>query len=47
MFHYLPALGAGLENMAKKEKQDVLVSYKFLPIFEKLIQKGKAKPRQN
>ena len=42
MFHYLPALGAGLENMAKKEKQDVLVSYKFLPIFEKLIQKGKA-----
>ena len=42
MFQYLPALGAGLENMAKKEKQDVLVSYKFLPIFEALIKKGKA-----
>ncbi len=42
MFHYLPASGAGLENMAKKAKQEVLVSYKFLPIFEALIEKGKA-----
>lgn len=28
--------------MAKKEKRDVLVSYDFLPIFKKLIEKNKA-----
>ena len=28
--------------MSKKEKRDVLLSYKFLPIFETLVKQGKA-----